>query len=310
MTIINAVGSLPGLGRLIVNTVLSAGNVTDRSKLYSQILPEAIRLSDNPTSNLDATLIAIRDSGLLAQTGEALEATPRVVDFCQGKLLTKDQFRRLLQISIFETNNEDPWEQTNDERLTSGAKDLNRALSWFLAQDVRSSLTWNKSGGGLDSAELLQNQQLPTAVTVRPFANDVRWTTFTRWSVALGLAEPVLTGNGLHPNPTVAIRDVTLEMTPGLRNVESYLGVITRQLPVIGGGSIRNSFLKVAGKDPDPDSAVGLIDTSIAQALLSLEEENLVVMPPPTSDANGKSIGLGSTERQITHIQIFEESVS
>ncbi|MGW4580331.1 protein DpdG [Rhodococcus aetherivorans] len=309
MTIINATGSLPGLGRLMVNYVISAGNSTDRSELFDRLLPDNLRIGDNPFLNLNGTLTAVKDAGLLNQSGNTISTTPRVDDFAHGKPLTANRFRRLLQCSIFESIDADPWDQATGETLTSGSKDLTRALSWFLAQDARSTLTWDKTTGGLSSAELLQVQQLPRTTDLRPFSNNARWQLFSRWSVALGMAEPALVGTGLHPDATVAIRDITFEMTPGLRTVDDFLDSLTRQLPVISGGSIRNSFLKLAGSDPDPHASIGLLDTSIAQALLSLEEEKVVTLLPPKSDTTSKTIGLGSVQRRITHLEVHEVAV-
>ncbi|GAF48273.1 protein DpdG [Rhodococcus wratislaviensis] len=309
MTIINAVGSLPGLGRLIVNHVISAGNSADESEMFERLLPENLRSGDNPFANLKGTLTAVKDAGLLIQSGSIISTSSRVDDFSRGKPLTTKRFRRLLQRSVFESITADPWDQTTGEALTSGAKDLNRALSWFLAQDVRSTLNWDKTTGGLRSAQLLQGQQLPGAVALHPFANDVRWNTFARWSVALGMAEPALAGTGLHPDATVAIRDITLEMTPGIRNIDDFLDGLTKQLPVISGGALRSSFLKLTDADPDPHASIGLLDTTIGQAVLSLDEEKIVTILPPKADTNSKTIGLGSVQRRITHLEIHEVAV-
>lgn len=311
MTIINATGSLPGLGRLMVNYVISADNSIDRSELFDRLLPENLRSGGDPLGNLDGTLTAVKDAGLLIHSGNIVSTTSRVADFAQGKPLTADRFRRLLQRSIFESIDADPWDQATDETLTSGSKDLTRALSWFLAQDVRSTLTWDKTTDGLNSAELLQVQQLPGTAHLLPFSNGTRWQIFSRWSVALGMAEPALTGTAfqLHPDATVAIRDITLEMTPGLRTIDDFLDSLMRHLPVISGGSIRKGFLKLADGDPDPHASIGLLDTSIAQALLSLEEEKVVTLLPAKSDTTSKTIGLGTAQRRITHLEVHEVAV-
>lgn len=72
MTIINATGSLPGLGRLMVNYVISAGNSTDRSELFDRLLPDNLRIGDNPFLNLNGTLTAVKDAGLLNQSGNTI----------------------------------------------------------------------------------------------------------------------------------------------------------------------------------------------------------------------------------------------
>lgn len=306
MTIINAMGSLPGLGRLIVNRVISAGNSVDRTELYEFLLPEPLRGGGNPWEKLVGTLTAVKDAGLLTQSGNAVLTTQRVDAFCRGKPLSTRQFRRLLQRSIFEPANMDTWNQTQTEGLTTGAKDLNRALSWFLAQDVRTTLNWSKTTNGPENAQALQRQQLPRHPLLQPFSNDTRWNNFTRWSVALGMAEPALTRSGLYPDATLAIRDISQEMTPGIRNIDDYLNSLTTHLPVLSGGTLRDGFLKLTDADPDPDASIGLLDTTIAQALLALEEEKILTILPAESDANSKTIGLGSAPRRITHLEIHE----
>ncbi|MFW0793302.1 protein DpdG [Gordonia sp. CPCC 205515] len=304
MTIINAVGSLPGLGRLLVNHVISAGNTIDRTELAARLLPKDLRTGDNPTASLDTTLTAIRDSGLLAVSGDAVSTTPIVDEFTRGKQVTPQQFRRLFQKSIFDPSNEDPWKHGTGDTLTAGAKDLNRALSWFLAQDCMSVVTWDTNSTGVYSAQALQIDQLPDAETLRPFSNDVRWNTFARWSVAIGMAEPALRGNGLHPNATVAIRDVTREMSPTVHRVDDYLAELARRLPVLSGGTMRRGFLQHTDSDPDPHVSTAALDTTVGQALLALEEEDLLVLKSE-ADTGRRTINMGATPRSVTHVEIL-----
>ncbi|WP_404314134.1 protein DpdG [Prescottella equi] len=303
MTVINAVGSLPGLGRLIVNHVISSGTSTDKTEITDRLLPGDLRTGDNPIAKIDSTLTAIRDSGLLSLSGNTVSTTHLVNEFSRGKQLTPENFRRLLQQSIFEENYEDPWNSA--ETLTSGAKDLNRALSWFLAQDCTSTLTWDTKSTGLHSVQTLQAKQLYKAesLPLQPFSNDVRWNTFARWSVAIGLAEPALLGNGLHPNATVAIRDITLDMASTVFRVDDYLDELAKRLPVLSGGTMRQGFLNHTDSDPDPHASIGALDTTVGQALLALEEEGLLVLKSE-SDTDRKTINLGATPRSVTHIDV------
>lgn len=305
MTVINAVGSLPGLGRLLVGTMMDSAAPLERAEVFAKLLPEPLHTRDKPFSNLDATLLALKDIGIVNEVDGMISLVPEVTTMLAGIALTRSTYRKLLQSFMFASADVDPWRLGTGDTLTSGTKDINRALSWSLAQDVRSTLTWNKTDGGSVSAEILQKDQLPSVPTLRPFANDVRWNTFTRWSTALGMAQPAFQGVGIYPDATVAIRDVVLEMPLGRRSIDDFLEGITRRIPVLRGGVLHASFLQLSVVDPDPDGASGFLDTTLAQALLTLEEEGIVSVLPVQADANSKTVGLGSVPpRRITHVEV------
>ena len=306
MTIINAVGSLPGLGRLILNHVICSENSVESAKLIDDLLPEPLRTGLDPLLNLNSTLIALKGAGLL-QESESVFSTTRLVDtVAGGEPVGPERFRRLLQRSIAASIDDDPWILAEGDTLTSGTKDLTRALSWFLAQDVQQTFTWDKTGRGLVSAEVLQREQLPNEQLLHPFANDVRWGIFGRWATALGMAEPALAGTGLHPDAIVAIRDVTGEMPPDTYKIDDYLSALGRHLPVINGGALHTSLLQHTS-EPDPDASNGWLDSSVAQALIGLEEEKLITILPVKADASSRTIGLGSEPRRVTHVRINQE---
>jgi hypothetical protein len=305
MTVINAVGSLPGLGRLIVGTLIDSTASMERAEVHAKLLPEPLHTRENPFANLDATLLALKDIGIMNEVDGMISLAPEASKMLRGTPLTRSKYRKLLQQFMFASVDVDPWRLETGDTLTSGTKDINRALSWSLAQDVRSTLTWNKTGGGAVSVELLQKDQLPSVPALRPFSNDVRWNTFTRWSTALGMAQAAFQGVGIYPDATVAIRDVVLEMAPGRRSIDDFLGGITRRLPVLRGGVLHSSFLQLSAVDPDIDGASGLLDTTLAQALLALEEDGIVNVLPVQADADSRTIGLGSTPpRRITHVDV------
>lgn len=305
MSIINQPASLPGLGRLIINQIISSGNTEDREMMLNHLLPDNLRSGGDPTNKFEDTLTAIRDAGLVSLSGSTVSTTPVVNDHSQGRPLTPEQFRRLLQRSIFEVNYEDPWDYSPGVTLTGGAKDLNRALSWFLAQDARSTLAWDSNSTGIRSVQTLQSSQIPEPEVLRPFSNSNRWLPFTRWSVAIGMAEPALTGNGLHANATVAIRDITLEMSRTLYRVDDYLDELAKRLPVLSGGTTHRGFLQHTDCDPDPHASVGAIDTTIGQALLALEEDGLLVLRSE-SDTDRRTINLGADLLSVTHVDVRE----
>jgi hypothetical protein len=310
MTVINAVGSLPGLGRLLVGTMMDSAVPVERAEVFAKLLPEPLHTRENPFSNLDATLLALKDIGIVNEVDGMMSLVPEATTMLTGTLLTRSTYRKLLQRFMFASVDVDPWRVGTGDTLTSGTKDINRALSWSLAQDVRTTLTWNKTDGGSVSADLLQKDQLPNVPTLQPFANDVRWNNFIRWSTTLGMAQPAFQGVGIYPDATVAIRDVVLEMPPGRLSIDEFLDGITRRFPVVRGGALHSSFLQLSVVDPDPDGASGLLDTTLAQALLALEEEGIVSVLPVQADADSKTVGLGSVPlRRVTHVEVHGGSV-
>jgi len=304
MTVINAIGSLPGLGRLIVNCLIDVSEPAERIEFCSKLLPKPLQTRAASFSNLDATILALKDMGILTDEEGTISLSPAAVTFLLDTELTRSKYRRLLQHFVFASADVDPWRLTAGDTLTSGTKDINRALSWSLAQDVRSTLTWDKAAGGSTNAELLQKEQLPNAPTLQPFANDFRWNTFVRWSTALGMAQAALVGTGIHPDATVAIRDVVLEMDAGRQSIDRFLGEITDRLPALRGGVLQTSFLELSAVDPDPEAARGNLDSTLAQAVLALEEELLIKILPTEADASSRTIGLDDSSRRITHIEI------
>ena len=66
------------------------------------------------------------------------------------------------------------------------------------------------------------------------------------------------------------------------------------------------SFLELSTVDPDPETARGHLDSTLAQAVLALEEELLIKVLPPEADASSKTIGLDNSSRRITHIEVQE----
>lgn len=307
MTVINAVGALPGLGRLIVTTLVDADFNMEKTELYRTLLPESLRRGTSPVSNIDATLVALKDIGVTDERDGMVLLAPQAQTKLREAKITRAAYRKLLQHFIFSDVDTDPWRLAAGDTLTSGTKDINRALSWSLAQDVRSTLTWNKSDSGSVNVELAQQEQLPTNLELRPFANSVRWGNFVRWATALGMAQPAFQTSGIYPDATVAIRDYVSGMAPGRQTIDGFIDTLTSRIPALSGGALHTSFLQLSGANPDPDAAAGLLDTTVAQAILALEDEGVLKLPVPQADAAGKTIGLGVTpQRRITHIEVNE----
>jgi hypothetical protein len=145
---------------------------------------------------------------------------------------------------------------------TVGARDLTLALSWFASLDpAETSLNW-------DDAELRQLEGLKPEVGPT-FVNRTRWTWFTDWSTALGLATPALLDNDrLTPDCTTAVRQVMqAAWKPGetVGAVEA-LDRLRQALPVLPGGR----YSSAVGIPSPGDSTAG---TALSFALLRGDDE-------------------------------------
>ncbi|MGA5537818.1 protein DpdG [Mycolicibacterium nivoides] len=307
MTVINAGGgaALPGLGRLIVSTLVDSGSGMEKDEMLRTLLPESLHTGKNPLSNIDATLLALKDIGITEERDAKVLLAPQAQTMLREPQITRSAYRKLLQRFMFSAADSDPWRLAAGDTLTSGTKDINRALSWSLAQDVRSTLTWDKANGGSVSVELVQQDQLPNNPDLRPFANGVRWGAFMRWAAALGMAQPAFQRTGIYPDATVAVRDLVNEMPHGRQTIDRFLETLATRLPVLSGGALHRGFLQLTPVNPDPDAAAGLLDTTVAQAILALEDEGVLNLPIPQADAASRTIGLGAASpRRVTHIEV------
>lgn len=150
-----------------------------------------------------------------------------------------------------------------DGYSTVGARDLTLALSWFLSLDpAETALSW-------EEAENRQHEGLKREVGPT-FVNRNRWTWFTDWSAALGLATPALLDNDrLTPDCTTAVRQVVQATwkpgeTIGAVEVLDYLRQI---LPVLPGGR----YSAAVGIPSPGDSVAGM---ALSFALLRGDDEH------------------------------------
>jgi hypothetical protein len=158
---------------------------------------------------------------------------------------------------------------------TEGARDLTRALAWYLAQNpLRPPAPWNEPGG----VDVAQEQQLSAGDRV--FSNDTRWGAFDRWSTFLGFSchLPREGKTVLVPDPTDVVRHVIGSVLSAQRQ---EIGVVIEELgqriPVLDGGTYRRE-VEARMRPEDVRSASDLLSPSLAYALLRLRDERVIVL--------------------------------
>jgi hypothetical protein len=215
--------------------------------------------------------------------------------------LRRPTWRRVLLGSIFDHPSAAESVTATEDR-TRGVRDLVFGLTWLLAQDAAGPpLAWSASDGSAAVQEL-QAQQAGRNQNLWPFSNDTRYRTAERWAVALGFAvsEPA----GLRPLPTEALRRVIQEVGGGEKPVLEFCDQLAAQLPVLWRGTYRTELTRRFGMDPDPDVVAGGVDSSLALALLALEEERLIKMRA-LPDVERIELGAGtSNPRPVSHVEV------
>ena len=300
MAVLNPPRVLPGLGRAIINFLIESRSSWDEAGLVDAFKPVGVNESGGAADGVKNTISAFRAIGMLNNSPQGTIAAAGSVTV-HGSMFGRDEFRRLTLNHVLNLDRDgDPWAVGDDEASTSGARDLARALSWFLAQDALGTpLTWN------DNIQQMQAEQFGTGENLHwPIANDTRWNAFARWAPSLGLAVPsVVRGtSGLVPLPTLAIADAVAEMPDGHMQIEDFLNVLARKLPVLWRGVIRNGLASRLAVDPDPGVQGGAMDTSIAQVLGILETRGRLSLET-LADAGGLFLS-PSSHRRTTHVTL------
>ena len=131
------------------------------------------------TATFNDAIGTLKDLALVTDEGDELRLSPAaqvlspddVAGFC-------DLLRRAVLGQAQNTGLDGSGDQTRTK--DAGAKDLVRALAWFLTLDAFTPL-------GLDDVVQLQESAFPARLG-NPIVNDVRWGLFVYWAPALGFA--------------------------------------------------------------------------------------------------------------------------
>jgi len=302
MALLNPPQILPNVAAVLLRTVRgSEGQQISREELERAAAPSALQRGEGGASGpgskgFDDTLTACIVIGLFERNGDVIGLDPRLSDNVRDRRKEPDPRRLLRELVLAEQLNFGLWDSAE------GARDLTRALAWYLAQDpLRSPGGWNEQGG----VDLVQEAQF--AAAERVFSNDTRWGAFTRWATFLGFAVrlPRETKTVLVPDPTVAVRDVAAALlSSGRVEINAFVEELGRTLPVLDGGEYRRSV--ESRMRPDAVAAsTDQLSPSLAHALLRLRDERFLVIED-LADAPMKMRlprGFGP-ERTVTHVSL------
>jgi hypothetical protein len=300
VAVLNPPRVLPGLGRSIVNFLIETRSSWDEPKLLESFKPSGMNEDATAADGVKNTLSAFRAVGILQNDSHGNITITRSVKE-HGQVFSRTAFRRLMLAHVLDLGRDgDPWSVDEGDATTRGARDLTRALSWFLAQDALGPpLSWTDNMQKLQSAQFRTNDNLQWAIT-----NDTRWNAFSRWAPALGLASPSMarTKPGLVPLATVAVADAVDGIPAARMPINEFLGILARKLPILPGGVIRNGLVNRLGSDPDPGIRSNAVDTSVAQVLRLLESRGRLEFEN-LADADGVQLSR-SDQARVTHVTL------
>ena len=297
MAVLNPPRTLPGLGRAIVNHLLDARRSSAEEDLVAAFKPEGLNAGAEAAGGLKNTISSLRAINVLdTKRDGTLQIGAQVP--VPNSLFNAPQFQRLLQTRVFDLSRDgDVWVTEPGDSHTSGARDLNRALTWVMAQDALGQpLSWTENLQTLQSEQFGTNDRESWAIV-----NDTRWAPASRWILALGLATPSVMKDraGVVPLPVTAVHDALSNVPEERIGIHDLLARIGQALPVLHGGSMRTGLVSLLGADPDPGIAADCADSSVGQALRILEERGRVKFET-LPDAQGVRLSRFDTARQ-TH---------
>ncbi len=231
MALINEGASVPSYVWAVVRFLLSAGGQYPADRARDLLCPATLLPGDTATfSDAVGTLkdlaLATDDDGELSLSPAARELSP---DDVAG-------FSDLLRRAVLGQAQNAGLDGSGDQIVTkdAGAKDLVRALAWFLTLDAFTPL-------GLDDVTQLQESAFPVQLG-KAIVNGVRWGRFVYWAPALGFAAQSLLdkdlGRRLVPDCTVAVRRTVLAVWPKGERIDAADAIdrIIEELPVLPGG--------------------------------------------------------------------------
>ena len=264
MALINEGASFPSYVWAVVRFLLSAGGQYPADSARELLCPATLMPGDTATFN-DA-VGTLKDLALVTDDDGELSLSPA------ARKLSPDDvagFSDLLRRAVLGQAQNAGLDGSGDQTVTkdAGAKDLVRALAWFLTLDAFTPL-------GLDDVTQLQESAFPARLG-KAIVNDVRWDRFVYWAPALGFAAQSLLDKDqgqrqvrrLVPDCTVAVRRTVLAVWPKGERIDAADAIdrIIEELPVLPGGR----YSRMLGL-PAPATDVA---SSLSSALLRGDHE-------------------------------------
>jgi hypothetical protein len=302
MALLNPPQILPNVAAVLLRAVRGAeGQQASKDELARAVAPAALQRGEGGASGpgskgFEDTLTACVVIGLFERDGDLIRLHPQLADDLSDRRKDPDPRRLLRELILAEQRNFGLWDSTE------GARDLTRALAWYLAQNpLRPPGGWNEPAG----VDLVQEAQF--AASERVFSNDTRWGAFTRWAMFLGFAVrmPRDSRTVLVPDPTAAIRDVGSALFgSGRTEIGAFVEELGRTLPVLDGGEYRRA-VEARMRSDTVSTSSDQLSPSLAHALLRLRDERFLVIED-LADAPMKMRlpdGFGP-ERTVTHLSL------
>ncbi|WP_263575044.1 protein DpdG [Devosia aquimaris] len=178
------------------------------------------------------------------------------------------------------------------------AADLNRGLSWILAQDVYTIDT--SSHGTIDA---LENSQVADKAK-RMLQNDTRWNGLRTWMVYLGFAR---SGSSVTIDPTQALRESLDEVFGAEQTLAAPLFVdrIAEVIPVLDGGLYRRQIEDLLKGSTWHRPPASTLSTALSRAIRRLIHEG-VIATEQLSDTEAGVTLVGAEQRpwlRMTHVR-------
>ncbi len=252
---------LPAVMYLVVRYLAAAPKQRDRQDRVQALLAPA----DVSAESLDASIGAGVAVGLFERDGDELQLPGRLRPAAASQAMFTIELRRLCMA---------PAHATGTIGSDTGARDLARALTWFLKQDAYGEpFSWNAKERAA-SVEVLEARQVGVG---KIFVNDVRWVPFVRWARALGFGRS--DGAGFVPDPTSAIEAALPHVASSLQgdrvDAPRFLEALASELPVLQLGATRSEVDAIARAAPsDP----AFVDSTLTHALVRLRSRGVLAL--------------------------------
>ena len=293
---------VPSVMRVIAESIARAdGSLRDVDALARALAPGDF--GHERAGVVRDSFAALRTLELVTAGEDGLELSDPLRSSVERGRLSRPVWREILVSSVFEHPSAMRSVTATEDRA-QGVRDLVFGLTWLLAQDAAGPLlAWNASEGAA-GVQVLQARQAGRNQSLWPFSNDTRYRTVERWAVALGVA--VAEPGGLRPLPAEALRPVVQRFGEGEWPVMEFCDRIALELPILWRGAYRSDLITRFGSDPDPDVNAGGVDSSVALALMVLEEERLIRLRA-LPDVERIEFGAGTTNpRSVSHVEVVE----
>lgn len=176
--------------------------------------------------------------------------------------------------------------------------DLNRGLSWILAQDV---YTIDTSSHG--TIEALESSQVADKAK-RMLQNDTRWNGLRTWMIYLGFAR---SGPLVTIDPTQALRESLDEVfgTEQTLAAPLFIDRIAEVIPVLDGGSYRRQIEDLLKGSTWTRPPANTLSTALSRAIRRLSHEGAIATEQ-RSDTEAGVMLVGAEQRpwlRMTHVR-------